>query len=218
MFHWVVGCTKEQIIFVECTAGDKYPLIMPSYIPNLCSLHYSAPLLPQTSEGENQLFVARTNLQNISEPADKITKRQQMDKSLLRLFHSSCNEDKLQRALDFANLLMFPKAVDIAIQVASSANISSLVEHLHQVKQQILDNIAESEPVTPIIVERPVTVRQNTQIINNDEVSEISEDISEKSEKENLPEPARLSEQLRQQSKSPKQKPVQMNNKSKLWV
>ena len=87
LFHWVVGCTKEQMIFLECTAGDRHPLILPSFTPPLCSLPFSAPLLPETSANENAMFVARSQLQMMPESAELVAKQQQLDKSLLRLFH-----------------------------------------------------------------------------------------------------------------------------------
>ena len=192
LFHWVVGCTKDQIVFVECTAGDKYPILMAFYTPALCSLPYTAPLLPQTSDGENKLFVDRIHLQTTYDAGEQVRKQQQLDKSLLRLFHSSCNDDKLQRALDFAQLLKFPKAIDIAIQVANSANISSLAEHLAELKAAILVNAAAPLPEP---TKSPKRKSQRKQVVNTvkeeaNSIDESSEEDSELNEKENQPTPS----------------------------
>ena len=47
-------------------------------------------------------------------------------------------------------MLKFPKAIDIATQVASSANISSLVGHLENIKTETEDAIQRSKPSQPI--------------------------------------------------------------------
>lgn len=225
LFHWVVGCTKEQIVFVECNAGDRYPILMPFYTPPLCSLSYTAPLLPQTPAGENQLFVDRIHLQTTNDVAEQVSKQQQLDKSILRLFHGSCNDDKLQRALDFAQLLKFPKAMDIAIQVASSANITSLVEHLSEIKSIILSNVATNPaPVIPVSVptSRNVSDKSKTKKVQQEteiEDDECSEEDSERViEKENIRERVELADTLKQVKKSnTPEKPKRLQNDSKFF-
>lgn len=224
LFHWVVGCTKDQVVFVECTAGDKYPILMAFYTPALCSFPYTAPLLPQTSAGETQLFVDRIHLQTTYDAAEQVRKQQQLDKSLLRLFHTSCNDDKLQRALDFAQLLKFPKAMDIAIQVANSANISSLAEHLADLKSIILLNAAAPEPEQPVVQTPPRRRVKKVAVEDENEnsIDESSEEDSELVEKENVPahpSPSvkEFSKELKQQTtvsttEAPKQK---LHNESK---
>lgn len=221
LFHWIVGCTKEQIIYLECKAGDKHPVLIQSYTPSVNAVTYTAPLLPQTTESENELFIARSQIQNIPDASLQITRRQQLDKSLLRLFHSSCNEDKLQKALDFANLLMFPKAMDIAIQVANSANITSLVNHLVELKSEIQIN------ATPPVVNTTEVIRQessytHTPLQEEEEINRVDEmNISKEEEiyeKENHPEssPKNLSEKLKPSISSTKSK-TKMQTKSKFF-
>jgi chromosome transmission fidelity protein 4 len=70
-----------------------------------------------------------------SEDASLIQAELEMDKNLLKVLQTACKAEKLQQALDIANLLTHPQSVDAAAKLAGFFHLTGLQERIHSIKE-----------------------------------------------------------------------------------
>jgi hypothetical protein len=54
LFYWVVGAGEQELVCVECKAGDRFPIYLPKYTPPISSIPFQPLLVPQTTNFEEQ--------------------------------------------------------------------------------------------------------------------------------------------------------------------
>ena len=52
LFHWVVGFSENQMIYVECKAGDRFPVLLARYSPPTSSIPFHPPFISQLSSND----------------------------------------------------------------------------------------------------------------------------------------------------------------------
>ncbi|CAG8508326.1 12094_t:CDS:10 [Acaulospora morrowiae] len=143
--YWPVWLNENKLICFICKNGEQYPSIPR---PSFDEVNLQIPLLNlDKKDGQYEEKVMRMSVitrfefdeakarNSLEWEREKIKqKNKEINDTLLELIMLSCQEEKLQRALDLAKMLSTTKSLDKAIKIANFKKLPILAEKINQIK------------------------------------------------------------------------------------
>eukprot|EP01134_Creolimax_fragrantissima_P003982 CFRG3982T1 len=152
MWAWIIGITSQEVIYVVCRGGARFPsathrpvvsesvLVLP-----LCGVDLGSGKL----EEEWVRTSAMSNLKNKEDekfkPSGTLAAR--LDSNRLRLMQLALQQDRPLRVMDLACMLHLPKSYSIAIQLMSRDHKPELAKRISILLQAREQQIAEEEDI-----------------------------------------------------------------------
>ncbi|KAH9811021.1 hypothetical protein DFH28DRAFT_1110530 [Melampsora americana] len=145
--YWPIGVSESQISCIILKGGETQPGFP---TPIVQEIDLQIPLLrmdePQGQLEESHLRGSLlynhhsdlTSTDDYSTKLDLDSQKVELDKQLLKLMQSSCNHTpapQLQRALDYANLLMNINSLEAASKISKFFNLIGLEDRITKVKE-----------------------------------------------------------------------------------
>jgi chromosome transmission fidelity protein 4 len=152
---WPLGLYKDQVSLLILKSGNKYPrfpLPLPIEVPIKLPVRY---LKAQEEEDQAEMFLraltmgrmvheAMANHDEDAEDEDNAERLEtygmMFDRSLLKMFAQSCQEEQLSRAFSVARLIKSDKALFAATKIAERMEFITLATKIAKLREALLDD------------------------------------------------------------------------------
>jgi len=177
---WPIGVALGKLVYIPLSEDKNSPPPFPRPLPS--SVELEIPLLDSANSQLEEEYILSSLSYNYTKAhlaAEGtielnqqllLNKQIELDAILIKLIHQNCNNNKSEKALDLSTTLLLKKSFELAIKIATKANLAPLAQRIAQVAEKHLQSPSHQNFRSEIsdVLQPPLKKQRTSQEITTD--------------------------------------------------